>query len=65
MNTVTGIIIMSLILGWICLYVLDLNERRPFLERQTYKMLSVISFTCNISASILCMFMLFSMFMLS
>jgi hypothetical protein len=65
MNTVTGIIITSLIIGWICLYLPDLNERRPFLERQAYKMLSVISFIFNIGASILCMFMLFSMFMLS
>ncbi|GEO05498.1 hypothetical protein AAE02nite_31620 [Adhaeribacter aerolatus] len=58
MDVIPYIIIVSLTIGLLCTYVLSRNERQEFMERETYKTLSIISFLFNMTGSILCMFML-------
>lgn len=58
MEAIPNIIIVSLTIGVICTYVLWLHDRKPFMERETYKTLSIISFIFNITGSMLCFFML-------
>jgi hypothetical protein len=58
MDAIPYIIVVSLTIGLLCTYLLSRNERKEFMERETYKTLSIISFLFNMTGSILCMFML-------
>ena len=58
MEAIPGIIIVSLTIGVICTFLLWLHDRKPYMERETYKTLSAISFIFNVTGSALCFFML-------
>lgn len=58
MDAIPNIIMVSLTVGVICTFLLTLNDRKEFMNRQTYKTLSIISFAFNMTGSLLCMFML-------
>jgi hypothetical protein len=58
MDTIPYIIIASLTIGIICTFLLTLNDRKEFMERETYKTLCIISFAFNMTGSVLCVFML-------
>jgi len=58
MNTLPIIILVSLTIGVLCTYLLWRHDRQPYLERETYQALSVISFIFNLTGSFLCMYLL-------
>jgi len=58
MAAINSIILISLAIGVICTYLLSLHDRKPFMKRDIYKTLSIISFIFNVTGSLLCIFML-------
>jgi len=53
MEAIPGIIIVSLTIGVICTFLLWLHDRKPYMESETYKTLSAISFKFNVTGSVL------------
>ncbi len=58
MGALADITFVCIAIGVICTFILSLNDRRAFMERETYKALSAVSFIFNMSGFVLCMFAL-------